>query len=116
MPVKELDRALAIERGPVDPYSLEGDAKTKALLDEQQKFTILIPDDQNADERHNLIPVPIMVNGYRYEIARNESVEVPETIYIQAVIAGYVQPLRKEDQVYRPRKTVPTLSETAPGL
>ena len=62
--------------------------ETGAALKKEAKVRIKIPGDPLNKNDHS--PVPVTINGYRYEIKRGETVDVPETVAKVLERAGYI--------------------------
>ncbi|MAF44182.1 MAG: hypothetical protein CMI54_08510 [Parcubacteria group bacterium] len=68
--------------------------ETKAALSRQKKFKIRIPSTE-TDAR----PVSVTVNGYRYDIKRDEVVNVPKSVLeaLQNAQTGAYTQKKRED-------------------
>lgn len=76
------DQAKIDRRNQLKPYSK---AAMKAKLDSFPKMTVRIPRSAGNKE-----PVPVHINGYRYEVQRGIAVEVPSPVAKLLMDGGFL--------------------------
>jgi len=65
----------------------EVNKESKKALDKEVKVRIKVPiDPQNPEDK----VVPVTINGYRYEIVRGETIEVPNAVADVLANAHYI--------------------------
>lgn len=52
----------------------------KAILDARPKIRVKLIDREAAENNRKVPPHPVAINGYRYDVPWNESVELPDCV------------------------------------
>lgn len=96
-----------------DPEFEVGDFErdTQLLLEQEEKISCVIPREPGSKKGVFYI-VPLILNGYTFNVPTGKFVSLPESVYLVGVSSGKISPVRPQDHKYAPRNTVEPIDES----
>lgn len=82
------------EKAALDHETMGEMQKTKAALDAEPKIQCVVPMNPAIPNEYD---VTVWINGYAFQIMRNQLVAIPIPVYQLLVQAGELMPMRQEE-------------------